>query len=239
MNIDISSLSQEDLEDERYKGRHNMLSIQQINDTLPDLKNNYDEYVGLRTKSLNSILKVKKLYAYHDSLKTKNISSNLLANFNLNNKINILNNAISVTGRAENNIKSNTNNFKFKRKNLNLYDTEFYNRIAFSLSCLLLFFVGAPLGSIIRKGGFGLPMILAISIYVTYFFSNTFGKNLAEESTVTSMLGGWIAILIMLPIAILLTRRATRDKGLFNIDVFTQPIIHFFKKFTSKNTHKL
>lgn len=239
MNIDISSLSQEDLEDERYKGRHNMLSIQQINDTLPDLKNNYDEYVGLRTKSLNSILKVKKLYAYHDSLKTKNISSNLLANFNLNNKINILNNAISVTGRAENNIKSNTNNFKFKRKNLNLYDTEFYNRIAFSLSCLLLFFIGAPLGSIIRKGGFGLPMILAISIYVTYFFSNTFGKNLAEESSVTSMLGGWIAILIMLPIAILLTRRATRDKGLFNIDVFTQPIIHFFKKFTSKNTHKL
>ncbi|MDB4242392.1 permease, partial [Polaribacter sp.] len=69
--------------------------------------------------------------------------------------------------------------------------------------------------------------------------SNTFGKNLAEESTVSSLLGGWIAILIMLPIAILLTRRATRDKGLFNIDVFIQPIIHFFKKFTSKNTQKI
>ena len=86
MNIDISSLSQEDLDDEKYKGRHNMLSIQQINDTLPDLKNNYDEYVGLRTKSLNSILKVKKLYAYQDSLKTKKIASNILENFNLNNK---------------------------------------------------------------------------------------------------------------------------------------------------------
>jgi lipopolysaccharide export system permease protein len=239
LNIDISSLSQEDLDGEKYKGRHNMLSLQQINDTLPDLKDHYDEYVSLRAKSLNSIIKVTKLYSYQDSLKTENISLNLLENFNLNNKINIINNAIAITNRAESNIKANKKNFKFKRKNLNLYDTEFYNRIAFSLSCLLLFFIGAPLGSIIRKGGFGLPMILAISIYVTYFFSNTFGKNLAEESTVSAMFGGWIAIFMMLPIAFLLTRRATRDKGLFNIDTFTLPIINFFKRFMSKKTPKI
>jgi lipopolysaccharide export system permease protein len=234
MNIDISSLSEEDLDDEKYKGRHNMLSIQQINDTLPDLKAHYDEYVRLRAKSLNSILKVDKLHSYPDSIKAKKIALKLLDNFNLNSKINILNNAVSISGRALNNVVSNKKVFKFKRKNLNLYDTEFYNRIAFSLSCLLLFFIGAPLGSIIRKGGFGLPMILAISVYVIYFFTNTFGKNLAEESTVSALFGGWIAFLAMLPIAFLLTRRATRDKGLFNIDTVTQPIINFFKRFTSK-----
>ena len=99
---------------------------------------------------------------------------------------------------------------------------------------LILFFIGAPLGSIIRKGGFGLPMILAIAIYVTYFFSNTFGKNLAEESSISAFLGSWIAAFIMIPIAILLTRRATKDKGIFNMDVITQPIINLFKNIFPK-----
>ena len=236
MNIDISSLTEADLEDEKYKGRHNMLSVQQIKDTLPDLKADYDEYVQLRAKSLNSILKATSLYAYQDSVKSKMISPTILDNFNLNDRINILNTSISIAGRAANNVTSNKSTFKFKRKNLNLYDTEYYNRIAFSFSCLLLFFIGAPLGSIIRKGGFGLPMILAISIYVIYFFSNTFGKNLAEESSVSSFVGGWISFLALFPIAFLLTRRATRDKGIFNIDTFIQPIITIFKRLLSKKT---
>ena len=82
-------------------------------------------------------------------------------------------------------------------------------------------------------------MILAISIYVIYFFSNTFGKNLAEESSVSALLGGWIAIFALSPIAFLLTRRATRDKGLFNIDTFTQPIITIFKRLMSKKTPQI
>ena len=101
---------------------------------------------------------------------------------------------------------------------------------------LVLFFIGAPLGSIIRKGGFGLPMVLAISVYVLYFFTNTFGRNLAEESTVSAFLGSWISFFIMFPIAVLLTIRATKDKGIFNIDSFLQPISNFFKKLFFKKT---
>ena len=125
-------------------------------------------------------------------------------------------------------------NLKFRRKVLNLYETEYYNRVALSLSCVILFFIGAPLGSIIRKGGFGTPMILAIAVYVTYHFSNTFGKNLAEQSSITAFLGSWISAIIMIPIAILLTRRASKDKGIFNIDAFLQPISKLFKKLVPK-----
>jgi len=80
----------------------------------------------------------------------------------------------------------------------------------------------------------GLPMILAISIYVLYYFTNTFGRNLAEESSVTAVLGSWIAIIIMLPLAIILTIRATQDKGLFDITSIFKKIFNFFKNLFSK-----
>ena len=159
---------------------------------------------------------------------------NILNNFNLREQINILNAAKSKINSAFSNVKNNVDGVKWKRKMLNFFDSEYYGRIALSFSCLILFFIGAPLGSIIRKGGFGLPMILAICIYVLYFFGNTMGKNLAEESSISSLMGAWISTIVMVPLGIFLTRRATNDKGIFNVDAITQPIINFFKKFKSK-----
>ncbi len=211
-----------------------MLSLGQLGDTIPNLKASYDEVLLLKSKNIFATVLARGLHDSPDSLKVANINQDILENFDLKAKVNILNAATSKAGRALNSIKNNKKSIKWKRKNLNFFDSEYYNRISFSLSCLILFFIGAPLGSIIRKGGFGLPMIIAIAIYVTYFFSNTFGKNLAEDSSITSFLGSWFAAFIMIPIGILLTRRATRDKGLFNIDSVLLPITNFFKKIFSK-----
>ena len=237
-NIDISSVTgDDDLNKTNHTKNYMMLSLGQLGDTIPNLKASYDETLLIKSKNIYAATAAKELYAYPDSLISKNIDSNIIENFYLDNKINILNTAASKTGRALSSLKNNASSIKLKRKNLNFFDTEYYNRIAFSLSCLILFFIGAPLGSIIRKGGFGLPMILAIAIYVTYFFSNTFGKNLAEESSISAFWGAWIAALIMVPLGILLTRRATKDKGLFNIDIITRQILNFLQKlFSNKAT---
>ena len=235
LNIDISDVSGDSgLTDEKYKNSYNMLSLNQLKDTIPDLKSNYDETLSLRAKNIYSSVTAKDLYKYPDSLKNGNVNPIILENFDLKNQISILNSATTKTSRTLSSLKNNIATIKVKRKILNFFDTEYYNRIAFSLSCLILFFIGAPLGSIIRKGGFGLPMILAIAIYVLYFFTNTFGKNLAEESSISSFLGSWIAAIIMIPLGILLTRRATKDKGIFNTDAILVPITNFFKKLTSK-----
>ena len=119
---------------------------------------------------------------------------------------------------------------KDRQKVINGYNTEFHKRIAFSVACLVLFFVGTPLGSIIRKGGFGLPMIIAIVIFVVYFFISTLGKNMAESNTVSPFIGGWLATFVLLPFGILLMIRATNDKGIFNIDAFLQPITNFINR---------
>ncbi len=234
INIDISSFNNDDLDKIKHKRNFNMLSSKQLKDTIPKLKKNYDKYVKTRSKNLYLNTNAGKLYKYSDSLIKKDLEKNILDNFNLYNQREIINSAISKIDRSINNFISNKSSFKYQRKIVNLYDIEFYNRFAFSLSCLLLFFVGAPLGSIIRKGGMGLPMILAIAIYVLYFFSNTFGRNMAEESSLSAIAGSWLAIALMLPLAIILTTRATQDKGLFDISSLSIKVTSFFKNILSK-----
>lgn len=229
INIPSDSLSV----DENASSYH-MLSLGQLKDTIPSFKASYHNFIKERAKHLFKNAKGQKLYQYADSTINKKASPIILTNFSKKEQLMIVNNAISSNKKALDIIKNKKGLIKYKRKLLNLYDTEYYNRVAFSLSCLILFFIGAPLGSIIRKGGFGLPMILAISIYVLYFFTNTFGRNLAEESTISAILGSWVAAIIMVPIGFLLTRRATKDMGMFNIDVFLQPITRMFKKLKSK-----
>ena len=239
-NIDIGdSLDEGKLDSTNIATGPMMLTLKQIKDTIPKLKYSYDEILALRAKNIFISTQAKNLYEYADSIKNKTLEISTIDNFELQEKISILNSAITKTSRIVSTLKNNNASIKWNRKVMNFYDTEYYNRIAFSLSCIILFFIGAPLGSIIRKGGFGLPMILAIGVYVLYFFANTFGKNLAEESSITSFLGSWISAIIMIPLAILLTNRATKDKGIFNLNSFLQPITNFFKKILPKKGTKI
>ena len=229
-NIDISKFTDDDLEEEKYTKSYNMLSLGQLKDTIPTMKISYDEYLTSKSNSIYVKVYANELYQQNDSVDTKQFTPIILDNYDLRGKIDVLNAAINNVKTTAKNIKTDTKNIQWKRKKLNLYDIEFHNRIAFSLSCLILFFIGAPLGSIIRKGGFGLPMILAISIYVIYFFANTFGRNLAEESSLSAIAGSWVSTIVMVPFAFFLTRRASKGMGLFNIDVFLQPLTRLVKK---------
>lgn len=235
-NIDVGNAA---IDTTTNKGYPMMYRLSEIKDTIPKLKKAYYEALRLRAKNIFISTTAKDLYKYPDSLKTKNVDSITINNFKLADKIAILNSAITKTSRIVNNLKSNNLSIKWRRKILNFYDTEYYNRVAFSLSCIILFFIGASLGSIIRKGGFGMPMILAIAVYVLYFFTNVLGKNLAEESSISAFLGSWISAIIMIPIAILLTKRATKDKGIFDINSFIQPITNFFKKLLPKKSEEI
>ncbi len=222
-NIDVSSFSDDDLSDEKFKNSYNMLSLDQLNDTIPFMKGHYDGYIESKSRSLYNKVLAHELYQKEDTV-LKELNPEIYENFDVNGKIGVINSASNLVKGSINNVKAYEKTMKVKRKRLNLYDVEFYNRIAFSLSCLILFFIGAPLGSIIRKGGFGLPMILAICIYVIYFFANTFGRNLAEESSITAIGGSWISTVVMVPFAVFLTKRASKGMSLINISSINRAI---------------
>ena len=103
-----------------------------------------------------------------------------------------------------------------KEKILRKHKIEWHRKIVLSLACLILFLIGAPLGSIIRKGGLGTPLIAAISFFMVFYFSTSVGEKFAKENKLTPFAGMWLAAFILVPIGIFLTYKAMRDSQLFN-----------------------
>lgn len=231
INIDISAFNDDQsLDKEDITTAHGMLSARQLDSISKEKKITYDQRIESQAKYIYLTTNVNKMYNYPDSLRAESLEPEILDNYNTYNKTLVLNDAVQsvkrIVRRSSNQIESS----KRDRKILNLYDYEYGYRIAFSLACVVLFFIGAPLGSIIRKGGFGLPMIMAIIIFVIYFFISQLGKNLSEESAISAQLGSWLATLILLPFGFLLTRRATQGMGVFNIDNFFNKVKKYFSK---------
>ncbi|MEO7531077.1 MAG: LptF/LptG family permease, partial [Sediminibacterium sp.] len=92
-----------------------------------------------------------------------------------------------------------------------------------------LFLIGAPLGSIIRKGGLGTPLVFAIIFFVIFHLFNTFGEKFVKAEQTSALLGMWLSTLILIPIGIFLTYKAMRDSQLFNQEFYYRS----FKQFRS------
>jgi lipopolysaccharide export system permease protein len=108
-----------------------------------------------------------------------------------------------------------------------------HDKYVLPIACVILFFIGAPLGAIIRKGGMGLPMVVAILLFLTYHFIGIFAKNSAEDGTLHPFTASLMSTLIMLPLSVWLTYRATTDQGIFDMDTFFQRIARLFGKKTT------
>mgnify|MGYP000194560797 CR=1 FL=1 len=145
----------------------------------------------------------------------------LLTLFNKKEKKAIYQLAINNSKTSYTQLENREKLLNFKSSNLNLHKIAFHKKFALAISCFILFFIGAPLGAIIRKGGMGLPMVLAILLFLTYYFIGIFAENSAEKGALPTLLGAWLSTIILLPLGVILTRNATSDKGVFNTDGIT------------------
>ena len=124
-----------------------------------------------------------------------------------------------------------------KQKLINKHWIAIYDKFMLAFSCILMFFIGAPLGSIIRKGGIGLPIVFSVIIFIIFHFINTFGKRLAQENGISPFIGVWMSTMILLPLAITLTYRAIHDiGGMVTLDVVVEPVMKLFRKTSAETT---
>lgn len=104
--------------------------------------------------------------------------------------------------------------------------TKFWEKITMSLACIVFFFIGAPLGSIIRKGGLGLPVAISVVIFIVYYIINTFGTKMGREGSIPVWFGMWLSTFILAPLGIFFTVKSNNDSVVFNMDAYR----NFFRK---------
>lgn len=117
------------------------------------------------------------------------------------------------------------------------YDSAILKKFSLSFACLILFFIGAPLGAIIRKGGLGLPAVISVVFFIIFHVLTIIGEKAARELAMPVFAGMWLASGVLLPIGIFLTIKATADSTLLDMDAyfrFFKPIKNLFTKKDSK-----
>ena len=221
--FDLSSFGlQKRTNDTVNRTNHRMQSMRQLSRAIDSIQKGVDQY---SKKVKQDIFAGFAFSKYMDSGYTKPVlpktnvkkfeqlipDSNLFA---VNQK------AASMVGSITLNAEITNTEFKAKRKDLRLHKIEWHKKITLSLACLVLFLIGAPLGSIIKKGGLGTPLIFAILLFMFFFFFNTSGEKYAKENVMTAFGGMWMATLVLFPVGVFLTYEAMHDSKLMTREFY-------------------
>ncbi|MDQ6531215.1 LptF/LptG family permease [Flavobacterium sp. LHD-85] len=235
INIDLSELNKVDDSKESIAGTNAMLNVNELRYTLDSLSKNLDNEIVSFSENINQRVGFKKFFSdSKKDIKKKPLPNDLLSIYSNKDKVDILKMAGSNITSNIYSIETTQKDLKDKQRDINKHLTALYEKFVIAFACFLMFFIGAPLGAIIRKGGLGLPIVFAVLIFITFHFINTFGKRLSQEGGMTPFMGSWMSSFILSPLAVLLTYRATNDNGLINFDAITTPISQLFQKISER-----
>ena len=226
INIDASQFNDVDFTKKESITKHTMLNVIDLNTAIDSL---YIKRGTILTNFSNTMLKKTNQYALNLNYKAIELDSlteavDILKLYESRKKIQLIDLAINTVQNAKKDLKNKSKTMLNSQVNINKHIVAFHDKFALGLSCIILFFVGAPLGALIRKGGIGLPLIIAILIFLTYHFISLFAKNSSEDSSIDPVLAAWMSSLILLPFSIYLTSRATKDRALIDADSILIPL---------------
>ncbi|MFV8281495.1 LptF/LptG family permease [Christiangramia marina] len=231
INIDLSNFNNVDLEDQNYNSTHGMLKISELSESIDSFSVNYNTKLASLKSNMydrSGIVNVQNNLKPKDTVVSTKES--ILSHYNTYDAAQISNLALGTVNSAIAHLGMQKQEFRNNVKQINKFEIALHEKYALGIACIVLFFVGAPLGAIIRKGGIGLPIVVAILLFLTYHFIGIFTKNSAENGSVPAFVATWLPTWIMLPLGVFLTYRATTDQGLLAFDSLTDPIKKLFKK---------
>ncbi len=141
----------------------------------------------------------------------------------------------STIRSATNKVRQLEAEYEFRRlisdednRMLRIHKVEAHKKFTYSLACLLFFFIGAPLGAIIRKGGLGMPVIISVSIFIFYYIVNVSGEKMAKTGQWYIPFGVWLSSMVLAPIGVFLTYKSNQDSAVFNVDGYRMFMMRLF-----------
>jgi lipopolysaccharide export system permease protein len=216
--FNLASFSKSTNSEKLYKGHYAMLNNKQLNLAIDSLEINYIDKLKLFSK--NIINKYKT---------STDVDSSI--NFNTlppNEKKQQYDIAINKLSSLKSVANSNKDELEYRRVIITKHKIEWHRKLSLSVACLLLFLIGAPLGSIIRKGGFGIPVLISVLFFILFHVINMIGEKSAKDLSMQALEGMWLANLVFLPLAIFLIFKAMNDTKIFDFSnltiLFKRPI---------------
>jgi len=198
-----------------------------------------DSLQGIRKKDSVSLLK-KEIDTSIINKKINNgdkinfIPYNVLQELTTTQKSEAIDHALTFARAAQNSVDNSKKQFNYKIERIIRHEIEWHRKFTLSFACFIFFFIGAPLGAIIRKGGFGVSVVISIVFFIFYYILSIAGEKFAREAVMPAYIGMWISSFILMPLGIFLTYKATTDSVIFNADSY----LIFFKKIFSKFSKK-
>ena len=235
--IPLSGFDLQRSEEGLFKSSAAMLNISQLTFTIDSLNNKYKDRLNSRFRDFKNVkfYAVRNVKPYNPSLLSQQDTIGKSRKFDVKSLYDSLNvtEKRSVVAKAIENLKEEISILAEKNdsqhneiKAIRRYEVEWNKKLTLSFACLVFFFIGAPLGAIIRKGGLGTPAVISIFFFVVYYVISITGQKLVEEDVVGTFPGMWAASYILLPIGIFLTYKATTDSVILNIETY----LLFFKR---------
>ena len=220
LNIDISEFNNVNLEEENYKSTYRMQKVTELKKSSDTLINRFESDKnrhGITFLSGHTIRKLPNLNTNQAELIKVELNKSflyLLDNLEVYETNSILTMADEEVDMYLRQLSNKKKTFFLQEKLINLHKLSINERYSLIFACIFLFLIGASLGAIIRKGGLGLPLVLSIVIFLTYHYIGVFGKNAAEDSSISPFIGSWISTFIIAPFAIYLTKIVSADRGI-------------------------
>lgn len=227
--IDISGFGFNKSDENLFKDKYEMLNVFQINTATDSLQK---EAFRVQKNFLNG------LTSQHPYFIAKNYAENTLTQLSEDGQLEIIptddliifdsltveeqrkaiNNVQGKIRNAKENISNQEQYLSSAQGNMNSFLLEFHRKIALTVAIIILFFIGAPLGAIIKKGGFGAPVVVAALLFMVYFVLLTIGENLAQEKAISPWLGMWFPSIVLAPISVWFMRSAANDAPPIRMD---------------------
>ncbi len=238
ISFDISDFNMTESDENSMKGHQSMLNLSQLVAAIDSLEVNsherhesYNNSFKNRMQHLTSKHNVKNDKNKHTELDTITVFKwPLLENFSKKEQQSIVNMAITATKNQVDNIDINIKDFERQETNIRKHKQVMHEKFSLSIACLLFFFIGAPLGAIIRKGGLGLPIVISVIFFVIYYVITITSQRIAIAGDIPVFLGVWMSSIIILPIGVFLTIKATTDSALLDGESWKKTFKNIFKR---------
>jgi lipopolysaccharide export system permease protein len=234
--FDLSVLQKQTTPDSAFRGNYQMLSARQLNKNIDSLTRIRDSLLKQTNVAITS-------YLHYTNEPDSNWKAAKKAPLPLNtplipdsSKTIVNGSSISIASTIKNSLQFSSGDIESREKDIRYHKIEWHRKFSLSLACLVLFFIGAPLGSIIRKGGIGMPLVVAIIFFLIFHLLNMFGEKFVKESLVAPFTGMWLAVLVLTPVGIFLTYKAMHDSQLFSKEYYyrifnkIRPMLRKFQK---------